>query len=81
LRICVSIIARRLAAEASERIPVLPMIYYIRPREFSSTGIRLGGCLCYRNPTRSILCSARLQAGTLDSSTCSPEGERYTPRP
>src|SRR5216683_3676675 len=23
------------------------------------------------------LCSARLQAGTIDSSTCSPEGERY----
>ena len=26
-------------------------------------------------------CCARLQAGTFDSSTCSPEGERYKIRP
>jgi hypothetical protein len=32
-----------------------------------------------RMPWRSFSCSARLQAGTLDSSTGSPEGERYNP--
>ena len=33
------------------------------------------------NPDFERLCSARLQAGTLDASACSPEGKRYRPWP
>jgi hypothetical protein len=32
----------------------------------------------HRNLNFRCFCSARLQSGTFDSGTCSPEGERYT---
>src|SRR5258708_30195908 len=35
----------------------------------------------HKNLNFSSFCSARLQAGTFESSTCSPEGERYTAWP